>query len=59
MIRELNDDQRELRMLKKLVIAQDKVINIFSGKTLFPKYYRNAISKAKDMFNVEFIADIK
>lgn len=51
---------RELRCLKKLVKAQNKMILHYRiGKTTMPEWVFKAIEDAKNMYEVDTIADIK
>jgi hypothetical protein len=55
----MNDDQREIKVLKKLVKAQDKMILHYRlGKTTMPEWVFKAITDAKNMYEIDNISDI-
>ncbi len=54
------DNQREIKILKKLVKAQDKMILHYRlGKASLPDWVFNALDDAKKMYGVNSIGDIK
>ncbi len=56
----MNDDQRQIKMLKRLVKAQDKMILHYRlGKPTMPEWVFNAFDKARGFYNVKNISDIK
>ena len=53
-------DQREIKMLKKLVKAQNKMIlNYRLGKSMLPEWVFKAFDEAKSFYKVNRIDDIK
>lgn len=56
----MTDEQRELKCLKKLVKAQERMITGYrTGKANMPEWVFKAISDAKNMFQVSKISEIK
>ena len=54
------NDQREIKILKKLVKAQNKMILHYRiGKRTMPEWVFKAIATAKSFYGVDNIIDIK
>jgi len=56
----MNDDQREIKVLKKLVKAQNKIILAYRlGRSELPEWVFSAIDDAKSFYEVNDISSIK
>ncbi len=56
----MNEEQKEIKILKALVKAQDKMLLCYRiGKPRMPEWVFNNLDKAKEFYKVRNISDIE
>lgn len=56
----MKDLIKEIKILKKLVKAQDRMIMGYrTGSNRIPEYVFNSMDKAKEFYNVQCVSEIK